>query len=189
MGYAVSSLIDCASAGNEHPTPSCRFLAHDPSQQKDEHKSTHTGGVTAIACAGEGTSALTTRSISSLRSTMVLVGGADGVVKQYEILRRMYNNDDKGDSSSPSWKLEHWPRLPTQRMKRHAHMFKGHYGSVTALASHQGSSFLSAGVDGTLRVWDPSKGKELYKPQGIGFLSEGKLAVANVENVRLYTIQ
>jgi WD40 repeat protein len=163
VGYAISEIINCASKGSECPIPSCRFVAHDPSQQKNEDESPYSG-VTAIACAGEGTSALTTKSMSNLRSTMILTGGADGIVKQYEVLRRKYDNTE--DVDLPSWKLEHWPRMPTQRMKRHAHIFKGHYGSVTALASQDGSKILSGGSDGTIRVWNPLKGEELYRMDG-----------------------
>lgn len=165
VAYAVSDLVGCASVGNSCPIPSSRFIVHDPSQQKIENETT-LPGVSAITCAGEGTSALTTKSISNFRSTMVLVGGADGIVKQYEVLRRKQSSDDDNNSDLPAWKLEHWPRLPTQRMKRHAHIFKGHFGSVTALASQSGSKILSAGSDGTIRVWDPSKGKELYRMDG-----------------------
>jgi len=98
---------------------------------------------------------------------MVLTGGADGVVKQYEILRRKYQGGQgESNNDSPSWKLEHWPRLSTQRMKRHAHIFDGHRGSVTALASQSGSQILSASDDGTVRVWDQSRGIELYRMDG-----------------------
>eukprot|EP00551_Chaetoceros_affinis_P004717 CAMPEP_0203684290 /NCGR_PEP_ID=MMETSP0090-20130426/47962_1 /ASSEMBLY_ACC=CAM_ASM_001088 /TAXON_ID=426623 /ORGANISM="Chaetoceros affinis, Strain CCMP159" /LENGTH=778 /DNA_ID=CAMNT_0050553461 /DNA_START=200 /DNA_END=2536 /DNA_ORIENTATION=+ len=170
VGYAVSDLVGSASVGNECPVPSCRFIAHDPSQQKNIDKSEYLG-VTAIACAGEGTSALVSKSMpssnDSVRSTMVLTGGADGVVKQYEILRRKYQGGQgESNNDSPSWKLEHWPRLSTQRMKRHAHIFDGHRGSVTALASQSGSQILSASDDGTVRVWDQSRGIELYRMDG-----------------------
>ena len=164
VGYAVSNLVGCASDGKTCPIPSCRFMAHDPSQQKLQHASNRPG-VSAITCAGEGTSAMTTRSISDLKSTIILTGGADGIVKQYEILRRKTANNAVGDEI-PSWNLEHWPRLPTQRMKRHAHIFKGHNGSVSALASQNGSKVLSAGSDGTLRVWDSAKGEEDYRMDG-----------------------
>lgn len=100
---------------------------------------------------------------------MLLTGGADGIVKQYEILRHKFDNLEEGtrrSDSSPLWKLEHWPRLSTQRMKRHAHIFNGHHGSVTALASQQGSKILSAGDDGTVRVWCQSQGIELYRMDG-----------------------
>jgi WD40 repeat protein len=100
---------------------------------------------------------------------MIVTGGADGLVKQYEIYRRkreVSTEDTSGKIFGPSWNLEHWPRLPTQRMKRHAHLFKGHYGIVTALVSQNGSKILSAGSDGTLRVWESSTGEELYRMDG-----------------------
>lgn len=68
--------------------------------------------------------------------------------------------------SSPSYKLEHWPRLPNQRMKRRAHMFQGHAEAVNALAQVDSTKFLSASADGTIRVWSPSEGKEMYRLDG-----------------------
>ena len=67
----------------------------------------------------------------------------------------------------PSFQLEHWPRLPTQRMKRRAHLFQSFSGTaVSALAQVDSSKFLSAGADGTVRIWSPSEGKELYRMDG-----------------------
>lgn len=170
VGYAVSDIIGCASEGNTCPLPSCRFLAHDPSQQKVEGTNdSNIRGISAIACAGEGTTPLTSKTISNVRSNMIVTGGADGLVKQYEIYRRKREGsaeDTIGKFDGPSWNLEHWPRLPTQRMKRHAHLFKGHFGTVTALVSQNGSKILSAGGDGTLRVWESSTGEELYRMDG-----------------------
>ena len=67
----------------------------------------------------------------------------------------------------PSFQLEHWPRLPTQRMKRRAHLFQSFSGAaINALAQIEPSKFLSAGADGTVRIWSPSEGKELYRMDG-----------------------
>ena len=57
--------------------------------------------------------------------------------------------------------------MATQRMQRRAHLFKGHEEApITALASIDASKFLSAGVDGTVRVWDPKSGKEHFRMDG-----------------------
>ena len=74
------------------------------------------------------------------------------------------------DPSSPAEvKIEQWPRLSTQRMQRRAHIFTGHEGPITALqcgAGKDSSKILSAGADGTIRVWNSSKGKELFRMDG-----------------------
>ena len=155
--YAASDLVSCASEGDSCPTPSSRFLAYDPSQQKNEQGSP--AGVSAIACAGKGTSSSSNPN-RNVKSTMILTGGVDGIVKQYEVMRQ----NTPGETM---WRLDHWPRLATQRMKGQAHIFKGHYNvPVTALASQEGSKILSAGGDGTLRVWDSTNGEELYRMDG-----------------------
>ena len=172
MGYAISDLVGCASEGNECPVPSCRFMAHDPTKQqtleyKDESSSsTSEKGVTAIACVGKATN-----KTQQPRSALILTGGADGMIKQYQMLRREMSSPTTNymtqEDKTLSWKLEHWPRLPTQRMKDHAHVFEGHYDSVSALASlSNGSKIISASIDGTLRIWDQSKGSELYRMDG-----------------------
>ena len=72
----------------------------------------------------------------------------------------------------PSLKLEHWPRIATQRMQRRAHLFKGHGDEhITALTSVDSSKFLSSGDDGTVRAWSPSTGKELFRMDGFECLS------------------
>ena len=67
VGYNVEGMVTSASAGGACPVPSGRFMAQE-------------GGVTALHCAGEGTLA---RSGSGTSSSILLTGGADGVVKQW----------------------------------------------------------------------------------------------------------
>ena len=153
MGYVASELVGDASEGIGCPVPKCRFLAHDPLKQKSQDGSMR--GVTALSCGGPG------RSSMSASSSILLTGGADGEIKQWEMIRQRSSNNE----TSPTWKLEHWPRLPTQRMKDRAHLFQGHSeGPITALVCDDGK-ILSAGADGTIRVWDPSKG-EMYRMGG-----------------------
>lgn len=103
-------------------------------------------------------------------------------MKQFEIIPRnveqpQHDYDNDGGSGL---KLEHWPRLSTQRMNRRAHMFRGHDGPITALVcgsssggvgvgggGSSSSKILSAGMDGTVRVWNPFKGgNEIYRMDG-----------------------
>eukprot|EP00521_Asterionellopsis_glacialis_P010053 CAMPEP_0195289330 /NCGR_PEP_ID=MMETSP0707-20130614/5654_1 /TAXON_ID=33640 /ORGANISM="Asterionellopsis glacialis, Strain CCMP134" /LENGTH=601 /DNA_ID=CAMNT_0040349323 /DNA_START=343 /DNA_END=2148 /DNA_ORIENTATION=+ len=154
VGYRAKEVVEHASMGDSCPIPNCRFIAHDTS--KERGNGGHFGGVTAIQAAGDGTIA---RNRPGMTSKLLLTGGSDGMVKQWEIL-----------GSSSSSKLEHWPRMANQRMQRRAHLFKGHSdGPVTALACLKGGEaqkFLSAGADGTVRAWNPSKGTELFRMDG-----------------------
>jgi len=152
VGYCVSDIIGNASAGGVCPIPSCRFQAHEQA-------------VTSILAVGKGTSA--SSALPQARSTSILLtGGVDGSVKQWEMMSRTLQESKESDLSSPSCRLEHWPRLPNQRMKRRAHVFKGHSGPVNALAQVDSTKFLSASADGTVRVWSPSEGKEMYRMDG-----------------------
>ena len=50
----------------------------------------------------------------------------------------------RGGGETYATKLEHWPRLSTQRLHRRAHLFQGHSGPVTALAYVSSSSRATA---------------------------------------------
>ncbi len=67
-------------------------------------------------------------------------------------------------------RMEHWPRIATQRMKNRAHVFSpGHTGPVTALSQqsqYDSSTFLSCGQDGSVSIWDAKSGKLLYSMDG-----------------------
>ena len=67
-------------------------------------------------------------------------------------------------------RIDHWPRLPTQRMKRRAHLFHpGHDGPVTALSQqsqYDASTFLSCGQDGSICVWNAFSGDLFYRMDG-----------------------
>jgi WD40 repeat protein len=51
-------------------------------------------------------------------------------------------------------------------MQRRAHRFEGHEGPITALTTIDPTKILSAGVDGTVRAWNPTKGTELFRMDG-----------------------
>lgn len=181
VGYVVSELIGRASDGDSCPVPKCRFLAHDPLHQKNKCEAR---GITALSCGGPGSMAT---GGSSSSSTVILTGGSDGMIKQWEVIKQHERGSvstDKesaggnvggggGGESKSSWKLQHWPLLPNQRMKGRAHIFQGHDNSpITALVSGEDGSpkILSAGADGSLRVWDASKG-EIYRMDGFETVS------------------
>lgn len=65
-------------------------------------------------------------------------------------------------------KMENWPKIPTQRLPKRAHLFEGHEGPVLVLEAMCGRrpQFLSAAADGTIRAWDIAKGKEEYRMDG-----------------------
>eukprot|EP00581_Thalassiosira_minuscula_P011553 CAMPEP_0183713902 /NCGR_PEP_ID=MMETSP0737-20130205/8634_1 /TAXON_ID=385413 /ORGANISM="Thalassiosira miniscula, Strain CCMP1093" /LENGTH=623 /DNA_ID=CAMNT_0025942775 /DNA_START=102 /DNA_END=1970 /DNA_ORIENTATION=+ len=174
IGYAVKELL-ASAAGSEpgaqldSPTPNLRFRAHGNDTGNWE-------AVTAIKCGGDGTIPTSARPRSedesqareSLRrgmsSSILLTGGEDGSVKQWEILSQ------KSSYPSGNIRMEHWPRLPTQRMKRRSHIFRpGHEGPVSSIAQqskYDSSKFLTCGQDGSVCVWNASSGKELYRMEG-----------------------
>lgn len=77
QGYTIQEIL-LAKTMNRKPLPSCNFLAHGTTATKYE------SGVTALYCAGKGTSGLLQRSTSSSTSSIILLsGGADGIVKQW----------------------------------------------------------------------------------------------------------
>jgi len=180
VGYVVSELIERASDGDSSPVPKCRFLAHDPLHQKNKCEAR---GITALSCGGPG-SMTSGGGGSSSSSTVILTGGADGMIKQWEVIKQNERssvsteeanagNDEAEVESKSSWKLQHWPLLPNQRMKGRAHIFQGHNNSpITALVSGEDGApkILSAGADGSLRVWDASKG-EMYRMDGFETVS------------------
>jgi WD40 repeat protein len=147
--YSVSELLKGTKAtdggGVSCPLPNGQWLA-----SKEAYS------VTDIACAGEGTLGR-----GSSQSTMLLLtGGSDGSVKQWEVLSRETKANDG------RVQLEQWPKLSTQRLPKKAHVFKGHDGSITALKPIDATKFLSASLDGTIQAWNPSTGKELFRIDG-----------------------
>mmetsp|Transcript_20391 Transcript_20391/g.33756 ORF Transcript_20391/g.33756 Transcript_20391/m.33756 type:complete len:548 (-) Transcript_20391:18-1661(-) len=159
VAYLVPEMVQAASMGNACPVPNGRFMAHQAE-----------GGITSLCCGGDGNLAPS--------SSILITGGADGSVKQWEILPRSSvsstsSNDDDHKKTTTTL-LEHWPRLATQRMPKRAHVFcTRHYvggdeaqDSITALASHGDNKILSASADGTVRAWSPTTGKELYVMAG-----------------------
>ena len=119
--------------------------------------------MTSIVCGGEGT--LASRSAkgeaNQSKNSILISGGTDGTIKQWEMLAK--KSQDLG-----AWRCEHWPRLSTQRMKSRSHLFQGHDGPISSLSCpvNDSSKLVSAGLDGTVRIWDPATGKELYRMEG-----------------------
>jgi len=175
IGYVVQELMSFASnseTGVESegsPVPNLRFRAHGTDTGKGE-------AITAIKCGGDGTIPTSARlrggeerpasssNSRSLSSSILLTGGEDGSVKQWEILSQ------KTPSSPPRIRMEHWPRLSSQRMKRRSHLFTPkHDGPVSSIAQQSksdSSKFLTCSQDGSVAVWNASSGKELFRMDG-----------------------
>ena len=166
VAYVASELVGSASEGDGCPVPKCKFLAHDPLSQKN--RECDFAGVTAISCGGYG------RSSTTASSSFLVTGGADGAIKQWEMIQQKQSvvvddGEDDCERSEVKWNLMHWPRMSSQRMRDRAHVLKGHYeGPITALEYEKGDAarILSAGADGTLRIWDPKAEEELYRMDG-----------------------
>mmetsp|Transcript_9321 Transcript_9321/g.15857 ORF Transcript_9321/g.15857 Transcript_9321/m.15857 type:complete len:588 (-) Transcript_9321:2986-4749(-) len=160
VGYVAEELMTAAASSEISdevcPVPSIQFRAHGNDSGAGE-------AVTAIRCGGHGTipnTAAPTVGTSRMTSKILLTGGEDGAVKQWEILAQQ---------STFGVRLEHWPRMSSQRMKRRHHLFKGHHGAVTSISQqskYDSSKFLTSGNDGSIRVWSATNGEELFTMDG-----------------------
>ncbi|EEC45470.1 predicted protein [Phaeodactylum tricornutum CCAP 1055/1] len=153
LAYTVKALLESASTGRAScPLPNGQWTVTEPGET-----------VTSLACAGKGTLGRG----SAQETTVLLTGCASGTVKQFEVFaRRMPGTSEK----TQSVKLEQWPKMSSQRLRKKAHVFSGHEAPVTALCAVDSTKFLSASADGTIRAWDTSNGKELFAMDG--FTSE-----------------
>ena len=158
VGFVAEELMAAAASSAKNsdevcPVPSIQFRAHGNDSGAGE-------AVTAIRCGGHGTIPNTTVGTSRMTSKILLTGGEDGAVKQWEILAQQ---------STFGIRLEHWPRMSSQRMKRRHHLFKGHDGAVTSISQqskYDSSKFLTSGNDGSIRVWSATDGEQLYTMDG-----------------------
>ena len=142
--YRVQDLLHSDSSDQEYPFPVGQWSI-----------SSEDVAVTAVASAGPGTMGRG----RNVKSSVLLTGSADGVIKQWEVLSSP--SAETGDS-----RVQQWPKLPTQRLAKQAHLFQGHDGPITALRSMGATKFISASTDGTVRTWNPATGKELFRMDG-----------------------
>lgn len=158
--YSVSDLLQSANKGNAYPIPKCRFLAHDGNKVAEENLR----GVTAISCGGPA--GMRGPAAKSVSSCVLLTGGADGVMKQWEIFHTM--NDGK-------LVMNHWPRIPTQRLKTRAHIFNINRGAITDIVSDldttKGPRILAASNEGYVGYFHPEKEMALFFMDGFTQLS------------------
>jgi hypothetical protein len=161
QGLGQGALLDVDSPIRPGPIPAGQWTAST------------TSPITSLSCAGPGSLG---RGANSPSSSLLLTGAADGVVKQWEVFSRPGASSSSSGSGSidndtnkvplPSIRLEHWPKLPTQRLPKKAHLFRGHDMEVTALLPVDATKFLSASKDGTVRAWNPATGKEYFRMDG-----------------------
>ena len=97
-------------------------------------------------------------------SSILLSGAQDGSIRQWELF-------------SQGERLEYWPKLASQRMPKRSHQFLGHSSDVTALEVIDATKFLSASKDGSIRAWDATSGKELFRMDGFSSSALGSLCV------------
>jgi hypothetical protein len=146
--YAVSDII-LQQQSESIPTSAVGYWRATP---------TDACSVTAIKCGGPGTLG---RNSVGATSTVLYTGDAQGLVKQWEVLKMVTKaasstNDDNDDgiecitnSKRKNYKVEAWPKLSSQRLPKRAHMFTGHYSAITGLLAIDALKFVSASADGT----------------------------------------
>eukprot|EP00586_Coscinodiscus_wailesii_P021649 CAMPEP_0172519312 /NCGR_PEP_ID=MMETSP1066-20121228/291345_1 /TAXON_ID=671091 /ORGANISM="Coscinodiscus wailesii, Strain CCMP2513" /LENGTH=566 /DNA_ID=CAMNT_0013301879 /DNA_START=223 /DNA_END=1923 /DNA_ORIENTATION=+ len=153
LGYALSDLV-MAKAKEEPIKERFRFKAYEM------------GGVTALKCAGRNMM-VSKRQSRGTEVGVLLTGGADGCLKQWDMIPR----------TNPELKLEHWPRLKTQRLQSNrAHTFNtNHNGAITAITTNGGSHDIvmtCSAEDGGILLHSPLEGgKELYRMEGFDDIS------------------
>jgi len=140
-GYVMDEIIENAKNLSDI-TPKCRF------------KATSDGAVSALHALsldfGKGTRLRRNLSAKDIYTCGLLTGDSKGVVKRWEVMGRK-----AGDGRFP--RFEHWPRMETQRFKKHAHIFKGHSDEVTNVLGTP-TNIISTSLDGSLKVWSPASG-------------------------------
>lgn len=159
VSYSVSDLVQNASKGDACPFPKCRFIAHDGSKAFEGNLQ----GVTAISCGGPGTKGVGAKSGSSC---VLFTGGADGIMKQWEVFYTM---------DGEKLVMNHWPRIPTQRLKNRAHTFNINRGAITDIVCDLDTTacqkILAASNEGYVGYFTPEKEKALFFMDGFNRLS------------------
>jgi hypothetical protein len=98
--------------------------------------------VTAIHCAGPSISSSPSSSSPSSKSTAftVVTGSSSGELKQWLVMERQRPPQDQGQKDDqPVTKLDVWPKLATQRLRKTAHVFRNGGGSGGGASSRQSS--------------------------------------------------
>jgi hypothetical protein len=122
--------------------------------------------VTAIASAGQGS--LGRSNNGGVDSLAMVTAGANGVVKQWELLtRKGYEKD--------TISMEHWPRMANQKLKDKAHVLpnRGQSPIVALLVVsylEDQNKICAATQDGQLLVWN-GVGEVLFEMDGFDFTS------------------
>jgi len=108
--------------------------------------------ITAIHCGDSSMMGSTTQ------TRTLYTGDGSGTVKQWHVFARGGNHDSE--------RLEQWPKLPTQRLPKKAHLFQKHDAPVRAIEAVDGTKFVTAAADGTVRAWNAATGRELFCMDG-----------------------
>jgi WD40 repeat protein len=120
-------------------------------------------GVTALCLGGLGSLQAVDKADPSFT---LITGDSNGVVKQWELLTRTIPTASSDGTSGRTIKMEYWPRMSNQRLRKRAHVLKSsHAGPVSALVSSS-SKVVSAGKDGSVIISNPTSGDELYRMDG-----------------------
>lgn len=149
------------SSNNDH-TPKHRFCVYT-----DE-------GVSALRILSSSNahsiSTESTRNISAnndIYTCGILTGGANGLLKRWEVMgRRVSSLNSKNTMPFSIPRLDHWPRLESQRFREHAHTFKAYHSDAITDLNEIRNVLLSCSNDGSIRIWSPQSGEMLYFMEG-----------------------
>ena len=123
-----------------------------------------------------GSGSLSKPSSSDICTWGIVTGGEKGTLKRWQILGTKQPNGNLQ-------KLNHWPRLSTQKLPQNAHVFKGHNDAITSIKTLH-NVIISGAKDGSIRIWNPTSGEALYSMEGF---TEGNVDCVVYNNALLVT--
>mmetsp|Transcript_553 Transcript_553/g.1303 ORF Transcript_553/g.1303 Transcript_553/m.1303 type:complete len:584 (+) Transcript_553:111-1862(+) len=164
--YDLPSLLDPERSAAP-PEPLHSWEAHEDGRPE---YTAGPQGVTALHCPGEGTVT------GGGPSAVLITGGHDGVVKQWELMQ------SGGDDDSDARVVRHWPLIPSQRTRRRAHLMHRPPGRlarpvsrlfgdasrvVSTYPSGRSSGTGPDDDDGYVCFHDPVSGEETFTMEGL----------------------
>ncbi len=176
--YALDALLASAEAADSAPAePLYSFRAHEPGISRAASEEFNNpifcgsslAGVTAMFSAPASTSPYHQGSgdmamdPSLPGATVLLTGGADGVVKQWELFNSAPTTDDDDDDdddkskskSAAAPKLRHFPQMASQKLRRRVCTIRDAHGGapVVAVAGDNSKIVSASAADGTVRAF------------------------------------
>jgi len=144
-------------------------LENDMIEPSGQWECSEKGGITALTCGGPGVMA---RGQEGVTSKFLLTGDSLGQIKQWEILQQK-----EGDK----FRFDFWPQSPKQPMLKKTHLFNGPLEPIRVLKVIDNLKFVSSSDDGSVRVWNPTTGEQVFEFDGF----EGLTSVCFIDRAMI----